>query len=352
MKTTLLVCLVFLIAFAAFSYHRTRSRRVAGAGNSQKRKRAKALAERKRIGMRQEARRIVAEKAQLKSETTLAVLRRELGNMKQKKLTVAGQEIWYAEGGERGKGNVLLLHGFAGQKEGWKDFAGRLDQSGCHVVAPDLRGFGQNIHYPDAVHDLPTQTRRIRAFAKALDLAPLHLVGASLGGSIAMVYACSVDRDVLSLTLLEPLGVHAPQESDLDQFLARGMNPLTIANVAAYDNLQGFLFLHPPKVAADVKTIRAEGAAARRDLHLKIWEEITTGVSTDMINSLVPQITQSILVLQGADSRVVHPKTAELIARRAQKASAVTIEDCGHFVGVEKAAEASGHAIRFIESLA
>ena len=184
---------------------------------------------------------------------------------------VAGLALHYIESGGNPAAmanapRILLLHGFAADKETWIPLAQRLAAEGFRVVAPDLPGFGQNKKNTKIQYDVMSQAKRIRAFAKAIDFTPCHVVGASLGAMIAGAYAYGAADEIQSLTLIEPMGVRVPYQSALDEWLAQDRNPLMIVNPAAYDNLLGFLCETPPEMSADLKTYRAEQLAKYREL--------------------------------------------------------------------------------------
>ena len=98
---------------------------------------------------------------------------------------------------------VLILHGFLEQGAAWHDVAQRLDR---RVLAPDHRGHGCSdhvgaggyYHFWDYVAD-------VDALVRGLD-SPVHLVGHSMGGTIATLFAASRPHAVRSLTLVEGLG--------------------------------------------------------------------------------------------------------------------------------------------------
>jgi len=107
---------------------------------------------------------------------------------------------------------VLLLHGFADTGATWGAVAQALAAAGYPVFAPDLRGFGQSgwvgaggyYHFPDYVAD-------IDALVRALDLGSFALVGHSMGGTVATLYAGTRPENIRFLSLLEGLG---PPDSD------------------------------------------------------------------------------------------------------------------------------------------
>jgi pimeloyl-ACP methyl ester carboxylesterase len=102
---------------------------------------------------------------------------------------------------------VLLLHGFLEHAHAWDLVAPRLAAAGLHVYALDWRGHGDSewigrggyYHFLDYVADL--------AFLVP-QLAPaVALVGHSMGGGAAVLYAGSEPARVSRLVAIEGLGV-------------------------------------------------------------------------------------------------------------------------------------------------
>ncbi|HEU4406203.1 MAG TPA: alpha/beta hydrolase [Polyangiaceae bacterium] len=122
---------------------------------------------------------------------------------------------------------VLLVHGFADCAGSWSLVAPDLAREGFAVVAPDLRGFGQSdwvgaggyYHFPDYVGDLD-------ALVEQLAPERLFLVGHSMGGVVASLYAGSRPERVEKLALLEGVGgPSTPPDLAPDRF-TRWLNDL------------------------------------------------------------------------------------------------------------------------------
>src|SRR3546814_7872790 len=84
-------------------------------------------------------------------------LLRRRGGMVQKCIVVDGRNWPYLEGGDASKPLLLLVHGFAGDKDNWSMIAPYLTRD-YHVIAPDLPGFGQNERNPDLAYDLQARS--------------------------------------------------------------------------------------------------------------------------------------------------------------------------------------------------
>lgn len=101
---------------------------------------------------------------------------------------------------------VLLLHGFLEHAHAWDLIAPRLAAAGHHVFALDWRGHGDSewvgsggyYHFADYAADLAFVVRDLGGSAS--------IVGHSMGGSAAVVYAGTEPERVRALALIEGIG--------------------------------------------------------------------------------------------------------------------------------------------------
>jgi pimeloyl-ACP methyl ester carboxylesterase len=103
---------------------------------------------------------------------------------------------------------VLLLHGYMDVAASWEEVAPELAQAGFRVIAPDLRGFGDApraaigsyYYFSDYIAD-------VAALGDALAQGrALYIVGHSMGGTVATLFAGAFPERVAKLALLEGLG--------------------------------------------------------------------------------------------------------------------------------------------------
>jgi pimeloyl-ACP methyl ester carboxylesterase len=125
---------------------------------------------------------------------------------------------WTPEGARSGP-LVLLLHGFLDAGSTFEGVAEPLAAAGLEVVAPDLRGFGESdrvgaggyYHFPDYVAD-------VEALLDTLGEAQVALVGHSMGGGVATLFAGTLPDRVTRLAVLEGWGpMHTPPDLAVDQ---------------------------------------------------------------------------------------------------------------------------------------
>ena len=114
--------------------------------------------------------------------------------------------LHYLDWGSGGAANMLLVHGLQDHCHAWDWFAGSFaDDYG--VIAPDLRGHGDSewvrgsgYHQLDYVYDIAQLVRQG-------DLSPAVVVGHSLGGTLAALYAGAYPAKVSALIIFEGIGL-------------------------------------------------------------------------------------------------------------------------------------------------
>jgi pimeloyl-ACP methyl ester carboxylesterase len=109
-----------------------------------------------------------------------------------------------------GKGPpVLFIHGLG--SSGYMEWRFNLEATADRhrVFAPDLPGFGRS-EKPRARYDIPYFTRFIERYMEDRGLRSAAVVGASLGGRIALELALESPRLVRKLVLVNALGLGRP----------------------------------------------------------------------------------------------------------------------------------------------
>ncbi len=95
---------------------------------------------------------------------------------------------------------VVFLHGFLGDLTIWNSFAGELKDN-YTVLQVDLPGHGLSDTF-GPVHSMPFMAEKIIALIDYLALTPVHLVGHSMGGYVALSITEQSLNQIASITLL------------------------------------------------------------------------------------------------------------------------------------------------------
>jgi pimeloyl-ACP methyl ester carboxylesterase len=104
----------------------------------------------------------------------------------------------------RGEGNpVVALHGSASTGAQWRSLVGYLEGR-FRVFTPDLPGYGAS---PPGAAGLAADARAVGALVERIG-GPVHLVGHSYGGAVALKLAAMRPEAVRSLAVIEPAAFH------------------------------------------------------------------------------------------------------------------------------------------------
>lgn len=262
-------------------------------------------------------------------------LLRRRGRMVQKNVTVDGRNWPYLEGGDPAKPLLLLVHGFAGDKDNWSMIAPYLTRD-YHVIAPDLPGFGENERNPDLAYDLQAQTARLKQFADTLGLNRPHVGGNSMGGWIALRYAIDYPQALASLILLNNAGVNGANESDLQKQAAdETYNPLVLAGLEDADRLVAMVVHKPPYIPARLKPVLYADALKYRDQLDSIFWVIASEGRDFPLNDRLGEVKVPTLIIWGRHDRLLDVSCVAVLEAGIAGSRSHIFEHVGHVPMIE-----------------
>ncbi|MEO4048177.1 alpha/beta hydrolase [Pseudomonas sp. CAU 1711] len=275
-------------------------------------------------------------------------IERQLAGLSPEQIEVEGLTIHYYAGGPADGEPLLMVHGFAANRDNWLRFARHFTER-YRVIVPDLPGFGASSK-PDIDYDVASQTERLHAFAQTLKLERPHLIGNSMGGHIAALYAARHPAQIRSLALLDNAGVSAPRKSEMIQRLERGEpNPLVARDAEEFDTLLNFVFVTPPTLPASLKRHFAEQAVANQEHYARIFTQLRGNYVP--LEPELGRIQAPTLLLWGDSDRVLDVSSIEVMQPLLKKPSVVVMKNCGHAPMIERPQETAQHYQAFLDRL-
>lgn len=117
------------------------------------------------------------------------------------------ERLFVVEAGDPANPPVLLVHGLgqSASHDWWSTIATLQDD--YHVIAPDLPGFGHSGDPGTAALSPANYARLLHWLIDHKGIAPVHLVGHSMGGTIALFLASEWPSDVRDLVVADVPGV-------------------------------------------------------------------------------------------------------------------------------------------------
>ncbi|ETL41512.1 hypothetical protein L916_07539 [Phytophthora nicotianae] len=255
-------------------------------------------------------------------------------------------------GKDENKDVVVFLHGFSSMKESLVRVARGIDKR-YKIVIPDLPGHGRTTPL-DALanYSIPSQAQRLHEFIEKEVPADknIHLVGCSMGGMLAGVYAGLFPTRVKALTMICPAGITMPTKSDLLVMLEESGRNLLLAHTPEDIHEMNYaLSFKPLKIPNTIASI----VAAERKKQLPVLEKIVNDALQNPIalEEQLPNIRAKTLVMWGKHDRVLHVSSAEVLREKLHPETQVQIllfDDCGHIVQHEKHVECTAAINKFL----
>jgi pimeloyl-ACP methyl ester carboxylesterase len=227
---------------------------------------------------------------------------------------------------------IVLLHCSAGASSAWMPVIDHLGP-GFRALAPDLLGYGRSDPWPRGA---PLQAdRELTAVEVLLDEAggPVHLVGHSYGGTVAIGAVRRFARRVASLTLIEPVAFH---------LLRRGDEPDGWREIAA-------LAERHLALAGEERDAEAAEAFTTYWMGRSAWQQMPEAARVSIVRAMpkvaaewqlmfaaeddldgIAQIDVPTLLICGGRTRAPAQRVVEVLRAALACASYLEIGDAGH----------------------
>jgi len=251
------------------------------------------------------------------------------------RLRIGGIEMAYEVHGA-GDRAFVLVHGFTGSRDDWREMLPRLGARG-RTIAPDLRGHGDSSNPGTASgYTFERLTEDLLALLDALEVSRCDLLGHSMGGMLALRAVLAQPERVASLVLMdtaaEPISRAARPFFEASAKLAResGMEALFEAGRKAAPHTP-----RPPAVVRCVERMGEDAYWARLRAKLVAMDPVafaTLGLGLVEDRGVLERLGEircpTTVVVGAQDAPFRRP--AEVLAERVSGSRLVVIEDAAH----------------------
>lgn len=248
----------------------------------------------------------------------------------------AGDTTWsYYEGGDGP--TLVLLHGFATDKTIWLPLAKELSAH-FHVIIPDLPGWGESSRSNTASYTIDAQAARLNAFVDALQLRRFVLIGHSMGGAIAGVYAAAHPEHVAELALLDSYGLRG-KENAFYRAARAGQNPFVFDDRAGFQRLLALAFVQPPKVPGRIADVFVARNRVDRAFLERTFNALRDPSQYLSLQHRLDQLTMPVLGLWCRNDRLVDISALDSLRNgltHAPDISTSVLNGCNHLPMLEK----------------
>ena len=292
--------------------------------------------------------------------------------MKKHAITLANNEQYYYVEAGSGDTTLVLIHGNMSSSVHYKPLIEKL-QDQYHIIAPDLRGFGDSTYKTpiESLHDLADD---VIDFLRIKGIKKYVLAGWSTGGAIAMSIAAKKPEAVERLILIESASYRGypifKKDASFQPIVGQyyetkeemAKDPVQIAPMVALfeshhkDGMKAvwdaaiYTVNKPDKEADD---LYLEETLKQRNLVDIDWALTTFNMSNfsngvTLGDGTIEQVTCPVLSIWGNKDMVVLEYMIDETVEALPNATKVVFEDCGHSPLVDKVDELASQIITFI----
>ncbi len=245
-------------------------------------------------------------------------------NMTVKKIEYGKDYFEYVEGGE-GE-TILLVHGFFGSKNYWIPYCRDLSKK-YHIVAVDLPGHGGSSRPEGQSYKIDGLAKNLQKFVDLKSLEKFHIIGTSMGGGVAAVYSKDCPGKVISLTMLNPMGIDLEEKSELQNMLKKGKNILFPNSLTEFDEAAVYFAGKPYNLNIFFKNHVLKKMMRDYPFYKKIFNEL---LSSTPLDKVLPKIKANSLIIIGQKDRIINPASFEVFVKKIPKIKAKRIKEGSH----------------------
>lgn len=243
---------------------------------------------------------------------------------------------------------LVVLHGLFGSSENWMSIAKTLSED-YQIYALDLRNHGQS-PWSEA-WDYEVMGQDISEFVASQNLKNFYLLGHSLGGKVAMHYACQYGK-IEGLEKLIVVDISTRAYPVQHNYILEALKSIDLAALKGRKEADEALKNAIPEMGVRqflLKNLqRQEDNAFAWQINLKVIDE-----KIENVGKALPQgfkFEKPTLFIKGADSNYIKSDELDTFKQYFPAATLSTIAKAGHWVHAERPADFTEVLTEFLSS--
>ncbi len=252
-------------------------------------------------------------------------------------VTVGPYRVHYFVGGS-GK-PLLLIHGLGARAEDWAPEMPAYEKSGFRVYAIDLLGCGRTDH-PDIAYTMQQQADLVDGFLKSVHIQQADVVGWSMGGWVALLFAMDHPASVRRLVAMDSAGLRFSMN-----FTPQVFEPRTLPELR---RLEALLMTSPPWLPAFFNRALLRRMKKNFPVIHRTVQSMFTG--KDLLDARLGSIQAPTLIVWGAQDRLIPPEVALRMHSAIPQSVLELYSGCGHLAPATCGDRIVPHVLQFLES--
>lgn len=227
---------------------------------------------------------------------------------------------------------MLILHGFLGMSDNWKTLGARYAAEGYEVHMLDLRNHGRSFHADSfTYHDMSAD---IKEYCNDKQLTNIALIGHSMGGKVAMLFAAT-HPEMVDKLIVADIGVkyYRPHH----QSIMEALNAVDFSANPSREEIDEIMTPFVPESSTRQFLMKS--------LYRKTKDELAFRFNLPVFNQHIENVGEALpedakfeketLFLKGEKSDYIKDDQRELIVSHFPEAEFAVIKNAGHWLHAE-----------------
>lgn len=227
---------------------------------------------------------------------------------------------------------LLILHGFLGMSDNWKTLGTQFASDGFQVHILDLRNHGRSFHSDVFTYEAMVQD--VFEYCQANQLNGIDIIGHSMGGKVAMLFAATYPETVDKLIVADIAPKYYPQHH---QDILAGLNAVDFSVKPSRNEVEAVLTTYIPDFGTRQFLMKnlywiEPGQLAFR-FNLPVFNTNLEAIGKELDADLI--FKNPALFIRGGASRYILDSDFENIKKHFPNSEIETIPNVGHWLHAE-----------------
>ena len=241
---------------------------------------------------------------------------------------------------------LVILHGLLGMSDNWitlgKKFA--LDRP-VHLL--DMRNHGHSFHHEQMNYNAMAED--IKVYLDHHSLKKIDLLGHSMGGKVAMLFACKYPENVHKLVVAD---ISPRAYSDHHQNIFKAINSINLAKIVSRKDAEQILDSQIKDFGTKQLILKN---LYRKNEHSFRWRFHLNAIEEQISNIVAPieshrTFSGKTLFVRGTKSDYIQSGDMALINKHFPNSSVVGIKNAAHWLHAEKPIDFYNEVVSFLNS--
>lgn len=226
----------------------------------------------------------------------------------------------------------IILHGFLGMGDNWKTLGQQFADEGYQVHLVDQRNHGKSFH--DKAFGYEVMAKDLKHYCESYGLEDIVLLGHSMGGKTAMLFAAKYPEMVSKLLVADISPRFYPVHHET---ILKGLGALNFNDISSRGQADKVLSGYVKDFGTRQFLLKNIDRIDKDTLGLKLNLEVLTDEVSEVGEALPAHavFNGDTLFLRGDKSEYIGPQDELIIKNHFPKSQLVTIANAGHWLHAE-----------------